>query len=68
MGLPYSTTDWGKSWLPCRGLTEKMRAVSDRVNPAKFYSYSTETGQLLESLDGAQTFALRAEPVSTKGD
>jgi photosystem II stability/assembly factor-like uncharacterized protein len=67
-GLPYSTMDWGKSWLPCRGLTEEMRVVSDRVNPAKFYSYNPGTGQLLESLDGAQNFALRTEPVSTKGD
>jgi photosystem II stability/assembly factor-like uncharacterized protein len=65
-GLPYSTTDWGNSWLPCRGLTERMRVVSDRVNSAKFYSYDTATGQLLESLNGAQNFApLRTEPVST---
>ena len=67
-GLPFSTTDWGKSWLPCRGLKEKMRVVSDRVNVTKFYSYNAETGQLLESLDGAKNFALRTEPVSTKGD
>jgi len=67
-GLPFSTADWGKSWLPCRGLNEKMRVVSDRVNPAKFYSFNPEMGQLLESLDGARNFAVRTEPVSPKGD
>jgi len=65
--LPFSTTDWGKTWTPCRGLNEKMRVVSDRVNPAKFYSYNTETGQFFESLDGARDFAVRTEPVSQKG-
>jgi len=67
-GLPHSTRDWGKSWLPCSGLNGNMRVVSDRVNPAKFYSFNVGTGQLLESLDGAHTFAERTEPVSAKGD
>jgi photosystem II stability/assembly factor-like uncharacterized protein len=67
-GMPYWTANWGKSWSPCSGLGEKMRVVSDRVNPAKFYSFNYETGQLLESLDGAQNFALRTEPVAAKGD
>ena len=67
-GQPYLTTDWGKTWLPCRGLNSKMRVVSDRINPVKFYSYNTDTGQLMESLNGAQNFALRNVPVSTRGD
>lgn len=67
-GAPFWTGDWGKNWSPCKGLTETMRAVSDRVNPEKFYSFNTETGQLLESVDGAKTFSLRTAPVAPKGN
>jgi photosystem II stability/assembly factor-like uncharacterized protein len=66
-GTPFWTSDWGGHWTMCGGLSGKMRVVSDRVNPAKFYSFNRETGQLLESLDKAQNFALRAEPVTDAG-
>jgi photosystem II stability/assembly factor-like uncharacterized protein len=65
-GAPFWTTDWGKSWNPCRGLTEKMSVVSDRINPSKFYSFDRDSGQLLESLDKGQNFAVRTEPVAAK--
>jgi hypothetical protein len=67
-GTPFWTSDWGKSWSPCLGLTEDMRVESDRVNPSKFYSFNRETGQLLESLDQAQSFAVRIVPVAPKGN
>ena len=38
------------------------------TNPKAGLRDEAETGQLLESLNGAQSFALRTEPVSTKGD
>lgn len=62
--LPHSSRDWGRTWNRCSGLTEKMRVVSDRVNPAKFYSFDRDSGQLLESLDGGLTFAVRTQPVA----
>ena len=67
-GTPFWSSDWGSHWAMCEGLGDRMRVVSDRVNPAKFYSFNTETGQLLESLDKAQSFALRTEPVAGKGN
>ena len=62
--MPYWSSDWGRNWTGCGGLTEKTRVVSDRVNPLKFYSFNDETGQLLESLDGARSFGVRTEPVA----
>jgi photosystem II stability/assembly factor-like uncharacterized protein len=67
-GVPFWTTNWGRSWSPCNGLSDKMRVVSDRVNPNKFYSFHVETGQLLESWNGAQLFKERTAPVAAKGD
>lgn len=66
--VPFWTTNWGKTWSPCNGLNDKMRVVSDRVNPNKFYSFQTDTGQLLESWNGAQLFKERTAPVAAKGD
>jgi photosystem II stability/assembly factor-like uncharacterized protein len=55
-GIPFSTTNWGGTWTPCSGLTEKMRVVADRVNPLVFYSFNPDTGQLLVSSNAAQSF------------
>jgi photosystem II stability/assembly factor-like uncharacterized protein len=67
-GVPFWTTNWGKTWSPCNGLDDRMSVVSDRVNPEKFYSFHVETGQLLESWDGAQVFKERAAPVAARGE
>ena len=67
-GVPFWTANWGRTWSPCNGLNDKMRVVSDRVNPKKFYSFHDDTGQLLESWDGAQVFKERTAPVASKGD
>jgi photosystem II stability/assembly factor-like uncharacterized protein len=66
-GAPYLTVNWGKTWFACTGLTDKMHVYSDRANPNKFYSFNEQTGQLLESFDRAQNFAVRAEAVAPKG-
>jgi len=67
-GAPFWTTDWGHSWNVSQGVNEKTRVVSDRVNPLKFYSFHTETGQLLESFDGGHVFAERQAPVSGRAE
>jgi photosystem II stability/assembly factor-like uncharacterized protein len=67
-GMPFWTSNWGRSWSPCNGLNDKMRVVADRVNPLKFYSFDPSTGQLLESLNGAQLFRERLAPVAPRGD
>jgi len=67
-GIPFVTTDWGHTWTQCAGLSDKMRVVSDRVNPLKFYSFNPETGQLLESFNAAQSFGLRSIPVAAPGN
>lgn len=67
-GVPFWTANWGRTWSPCNGLNDKMSVVSDRVNPDKFYSFHIETGQLLESWDGAQVFKERTAPASARGD
>jgi photosystem II stability/assembly factor-like uncharacterized protein len=65
-GAPYWSADRGNHWQACAGLEDNMRVVSDRVDPKRFYSFNDKTGQLLESLDGARSFALRTTPVTTK--
>jgi len=67
-GTAYWTADWGKNWTLCAGIPEKLTVVSDRINPSRFYSFNPETGQFLESLDKAATFATRTEPLATKGN
>ena len=62
-GAPFLTTNWGATWAPCSGLTDKMRVVADRVNPLAFYSFNPETGQLLVSSNGAQNFTPRPSSI-----
>jgi len=66
-GTAYWTADWGKNWTLCAGLPEKLTIVSDRMSPARFYSFNPETGQFMESLDKAATFATRTQPLAAKG-
>jgi photosystem II stability/assembly factor-like uncharacterized protein len=67
-GMPFWTANWGRTWSRCDGLNDKMIVVSDRVNPKKFYSFHLETGQLLESWNGAQVFKERTVPVGATGE
>jgi photosystem II stability/assembly factor-like uncharacterized protein len=66
-GIPYLTTNWGTTWTQCTALTNRMRVVSDRVDPLKFYSFNPETGELLVSVDAAHTFTAHATPISHPG-
>jgi hypothetical protein len=65
-GAPYWTSDWGSHWTACGGLNEKMRVVADRMNPARFYSFNPDTGQLLLSADKARNFSPREEVLAQK--
>jgi photosystem II stability/assembly factor-like uncharacterized protein len=53
---PCFTTDQGRSWTPCSGLSLGTRVVADMVNPAKFYAFEPQPGQLFASTNGARSF------------
>jgi hypothetical protein len=65
-GPPVHSTDLGVSWKRAVGLPEPGKAPdwaavalkvgSDRVNPKKFYAYSSKDGQALVSTDGGAKF------------
>jgi xyloglucan-specific exo-beta-1,4-glucanase len=52
-GVFYSTDD-GNTWAESTGVPSEAKVVSDRVNPNKFYAYSS--GSLYISTDGGSTF------------
>jgi xyloglucan-specific exo-beta-1,4-glucanase len=54
--IPLITRDYGKTWLPARGLPLWGRVVADRVNPNRFYAVDLSVPQLLSSTDGGATF------------
>jgi len=63
---PVYSADLGVTWKPAVGLPEPgkapgwapvaLRVASDRVNPRKFYAYSSKDGQALTSTDGGAKF------------
>ena len=57
-GIPYRTTDLGKTWTKCDLEVENLRIISDRVNPKKFYAYqaTAEGGALYTSIDAGISF------------
>lgn len=67
-GPPVFSTDLGATWKPSIGLPEPgkapgwaavaLKVASDRVNPKKFYAYSSKDGQALVSTDGGAKFAV----------
>jgi photosystem II stability/assembly factor-like uncharacterized protein len=56
---PYVTSDQGRTWKVCTGLSKDVRVVADRVNPKRFYAMALFEGKLFESKDGAATFTAR---------
>ncbi len=57
----YRSTDFGGNWTAVTGLAvNNARPVADPVNPAKFYVYDRNTGQLLVSTDGGVSFSPKA--------
>lgn len=53
-GKPYVTSDYGKTWYNCNGLSYGATVVADRVNPDKFYAISS--GNFYASEDGGRHF------------
>lgn len=58
--VPQSTSDRGRTWRACVGLTAGARVVADAENPTRFYAYEPGAGKLLASVDRAATFAATA--------
>lgn len=54
--LPHYSIDSGKSWQICRGTSENMRIVADRVNPNKFYGLDLIDGKILISENAGVDF------------
>ncbi len=55
-GAMSSSTDNGKSWIPCGGGVPLVPPVADRVDPKAFYAYDGANGRMWVSSDGGQTF------------
>jgi photosystem II stability/assembly factor-like uncharacterized protein len=55
-GSAHYSRDRGATWKRSRGIPEKLKVVSDRVNPYKFYAYDSARGQIYVSADGGETF------------
>ncbi len=53
---PHYSTDLGKTWTACAGLSSGLRVVADAVNPARFYAYDARAGRLFASTNGAAGF------------
>ncbi|WP_175022895.1 cellulose binding domain-containing protein [Rugamonas rivuli] len=57
----YRSTDFGANWTAVVGLAvNNANPVADKVNPAKFYVYDKDSGQLLVSSDGGASFSPKA--------
>jgi photosystem II stability/assembly factor-like uncharacterized protein len=56
---PSFSRDRGASWTPSAGAPAKLRVVSDRVNPSKFYGFDGSTGAVYVSIDAGATFVAR---------
>jgi photosystem II stability/assembly factor-like uncharacterized protein len=59
-GAPQVSHDHGGGWKTCEGIPEKLRVVSDRVEPKLFYSLDPSSGTIYVSSDGGDHFAARA--------
>jgi photosystem II stability/assembly factor-like uncharacterized protein len=53
---PHYTTNLGKSWTPCAGLSVQTRVIADTVNPARFYAFDERAGRLWVSTNSAAVF------------
>jgi xyloglucan-specific exo-beta-1,4-glucanase len=55
-GSAHYSRDHGATWKRATGIPEKLKVISDRVDPKKFYGYDATRGQIYVSADGAETF------------
>ena len=60
-GAAHYSRDRGQTWKPSAGIPAKLKVVSDRVNPQKFYAYDGQRGHVYASVDGGETFYLKAK-------
>ncbi len=59
-GSPEVTRDWGATWVAGSGTVPALRVISDRVNPARFYGFDTQGGNVYVSSDAGSSFAIAA--------
>jgi hypothetical protein len=59
-GAPQVSHDHGATWKSCEAIPEKLRVVSDRVDPKLFYAFDASSGTVYVSTDAADHFAARA--------
>jgi xyloglucan-specific exo-beta-1,4-glucanase len=64
-GTAHHSRDRGMRWTRSAGIPEKLKVVSDRVNPNNFYAYDGVRGQIYASTDGGETFSVRAGNLPT---
>jgi xyloglucan-specific exo-beta-1,4-glucanase len=74
-GLALYSADLGASWTPAVGLPAPAKApdwasvalkiAADRVNPKKFYAYSSQDGQALVSTNGGANFEVTYDAMPT---
>ncbi len=60
-GSPEVTRDWGATWVAGNGTVPALRVIADSVNPAKFYSFDTQGGNVYVSSDAGSSFATAAK-------
>lgn len=59
----FYSTDLGKTWTACTGVSSTSLIAADRVNPNKFYAYNPTSGIFYVSTDGAVSFTQGARIV-----
>lgn len=64
-GAAHYSRDHGMRWTRSAGIPEKLKVVSDRANPNKFYAYDGGSGQIYASADGGETFSVSAKQLPT---
>jgi xyloglucan-specific exo-beta-1,4-glucanase len=57
---PQVSHDHAATWKPCEGIPEKLRVVSDRVDPKLFYAFDPSSGAFYASADAGDHFARQA--------
>lgn len=58
---PHVSKDRGATWTKCQGLPNNVHVISDRVNPALFYSLAPVEQRLYVSEDGGSAFHSRTD-------